>query len=144
MYDTLDAHVARAGDLQHACIPLGMLLAWCANLRLLSEAVEQEHGALLLRIRVREVTGAVLFTACGGTLSDALLNREGQAFIAGYYPQYLQDYASTFGADIYAVEDTWSNYELLAPVLTRALLGNPRTEAHPVRDWIGKVRSWWR
>ena len=41
-YDSLDAHLAEAGDIARASVPMGMLLAWCVNMHLVSPALQQE------------------------------------------------------------------------------------------------------
>ena len=134
--------------MEKACTPLGMLMAWCANLRLLSAAVEQELEQLLLRIRVQEVSGADLLVACGGALKREHLNLRGQQFMDGYFPEFLADYAATLGSDIYAAENNWTNYSALATVLTRRLMHAEGHSAAARRNgkssWVQRLVDRWR
>jgi hypothetical protein len=55
-----------------------------------------------------------------------LLNKEGKAFTHDYYESndYINDYDTTLGGDLeslYHVEDTWDNYDKIAPVLDQRL-----------------------
>ncbi len=147
MYDSIDTHIAQAGDMGRAYTPLGMLLAWCANLRLLSAEIEHEQEQLLLRIRVQEVSGADLLVACGGELRREHLNARGQKFMDQYFSEYLSDYAQTLGSDIYAVENNWSNYSALAVVLTRRLMtseGHRPGKRGEKTSWIRRLVDRWR
>lgn len=139
IYDSIDPHVIAAGDMERACTPLGMLMAWCANLRLLSSAVEQEQEQLLLRVRVQEASGADLLVACGGELRRTDLNKRGQNFMDQYFPNFLSDYAQALGSDIYAAENSWSNYSELAVVLTRRLM---TAEGHRSASQQGEKNGW--
>jgi hypothetical protein len=55
-----------------------------------------------------------------------LLSREGKAFTHDYYEtdEYLTDYDRVLGGELetlYHVEDTWENYDRMAPVLDERL-----------------------
>lgn len=111
---------------------MGMFLAWCVNMNLVSERLLQRAEPLVLRVRYREITGSELLVAgCGGRLESRDFSPAGNAFCERYYAQYLDDYRQAFGADIYNVRDDWEQYDRLAPTLTAHLLGRPR-------------RRWWR
>jgi len=136
-YDTVQRHLPAAGSIDRAAVPLGLYLAWCANLKLLSDEFEAANEFLLLRLRYREITGSELLTVgCGGELAPDVLSAAGRAFTEGYLDGYLDDFRSVFGEDIYDVEDSWTEYDRLAPVLTRRLLA-PATRR-------GGERRWWQ
>ena len=110
---------AQADDFGQAAVPMGMLLAWCVNMQLISSQVLQEHEPLVLRLRYQEARGSELLAACGGDLQRGLFNASGQQFLDGFYPQYLALFAEVFAAQPYAVRENWDNYQTLAQALTR-------------------------
>ncbi len=119
--DSLDEHIAVAGSIDRAALLPGMYLGWCVRLSLVTKAFKAAHQTAALRLNYGEGSGVELLVGCGGSLRYDWLSNEGQAFTRHYYPQYTTDWEQVFGVDRYAVEDNWSNYEQLAPVLTRAL-----------------------
>lgn len=138
LYDHVDRHLAEAGSIERAAVPLGMYLAWCANLQLVSHQLVDEAERLLLRVRYREVTGSeLLISGCAGALDGIWLNDEGRRFTDGYYGRYLEDFAVVFGEDVYSVKDDWGNYDRIAVLLTRRYMENRRPES-------SKRRRWWR
>ncbi len=98
-----------------------MYLGWCVRLGLVTPAFKAEHDVAVLRLNFGEGSGVELLVSCGGRLRYDWLTAQGAAFTRHYYAQYEGDWQSVFGVDSYAVEDSWGNYDLLAPVLTRAL-----------------------
>jgi len=137
IYDALDKHLAAAGSIERAAVPMGMYLAWCANLQLVSSRLAQDAEQLLLRVRFREVTGSELLVAgCAGELHSRWLSEAGRRFTDQYYPNYLADFAVVFGADIYAVQDDWDHYDRIAAVLTKRYM-------HGV-DESGRSGKWWK
>jgi hypothetical protein len=142
-YDSLDAHLAAAGDLAHACVPMGMLLAWCVNMHLVSPAIQREHERLILRLRFQEALGSELLVACGGNLQRSMFSAEGQRFLDDFYPQYMTLFQQLFGENPYAVAETWSNYQTLAARLTGLYLGAGRQQARAA-GVLEKITSWWR
>jgi hypothetical protein len=143
VYDDLDTHLARAPDFGQACVPMGMLLTWCANMNLLSARVLQEHEALIMRIRFEDALGSELLVVCGGALRRDMFNDQGQAFLNSFYPDYLHVYTDTFGEDMYAVKENWPNYERLAQTLTRKYLGAPgNRQKQPRGRLLAKLSSW--
>jgi hypothetical protein len=142
-YDSLDNHMSQAGSIERASIPSGMYLAWCANLGLLSQAFEEAHHALVMRVRYREIKGSELLVAgCGGDLKPEHLSDAGRSFTERYFNNYLDDFARTFGDDIYAVEDSWHNYDEIARVLTREYMGPAAVrsaDALPATE-----KRWWQ
>lgn len=144
-YDDLDAHLGEAPDIAQASIPMGMLLAWCANMHLLSADALQTHERLILRLRFEDALGSELLIACGGALQRDLFNAEGQRFLDAYYPQYMAVFRSVFGEDFYSLADTWANYRRLAPVLTRAYLGEPgNARSKAAGGLLGRFTRWWK
>lgn len=138
-YDSLDRHIAAAGDIAHASVPMGMLLAWCVNMQLLDASTLAEHERLVLRLRFEEASGSELLVACGGALHSDLFNPEGQRFMAGFYPRYMDVFRAVFGDDIYAVRDNWDNYQKLAKVLTAEYMGPP---PQPKTSVLAKLSAW--
>jgi hypothetical protein len=106
---------------------IGMYLAWLIRRgldtpELLRLVGEQRDAVLQQRISGR----TLLLEELDGKLFEALLTPEGQAFTKAYYEtnQYLQDYDAVLGGELptlYHVEDTWENFDRLAPVLDRRL-----------------------
>lgn len=96
---------------------MGMLLAWCANMHLLSADFQQEHDRMILRLRMREIGGSDLLIASGGDLTEAMFNDQGRAFLDGYYDKYFDDVRSVLG-DLHSFEDNWDNYSKLAQLIT--------------------------
>ena len=121
LVDSLDAHMAASGGIDRAALLPGMYLGWCVRLGLVTQAFKSEHDVAVLRLNYGEGSGVELLVGCGGSLHYDWLTAQGAAFTRHYYPGYEADWSRVFGADIYGVEDSWSNYDLLAPVLTRAL-----------------------
>lgn len=122
-YDDLDNHLQHASDLAQASVPMGMLLAWCARMQLMSPVFLQEHAQLVLRVQVEEARGSELLVAAGGRLEKAYFSARGQSFLDRFYPGYFDLFCAEFGDQPYSVKDTWDNYRRIAPVLTQALMG---------------------
>ena len=145
-YDDIDRHMEAAHKLDRAAIPLGMYVAWCANLQLLSREFTDAHAALVVRVRFREITGAELLVAgCAGSLDHWHLNEEGRRFTEAYLPHYLDDFRATFDGDPYAVNDDWDHYDQIARVLTRKLMIARQSEAARPAAVLGTTdQRWWR
>ena len=149
--DDLDRHMAKAGSLARAAVPLGMYLAWCANLQLISGRFQTEHEDALLRLRYRELTPAEFFTATTtGVLELAQLSPSGAAFSNAYYHRYLDDFRSTFPEGLYSVRDDWAHYDQIAAVLTRHYMawkdGGRAKRLYPQSNGerLGRRGRWWR
>jgi hypothetical protein len=143
-YDAIDHHLAMAGSFDRAAIPLGMYVAWCANLGLLSQPFADQYHDLVMRVRYREVKGSELLVAgCGGELHPEHLNPAGRVFTEGYYPRYLDDFRSTFPGDIYLLEDNWDHYDQIASVITRVYMG-PESGRSRGADADGEEKRWWQ
>ena len=124
IYDSIDEHLKLAGEFDKAAIPMGMFLAWALNLGLLRQELVRDHQQLITRVRMQDAKGSELLMALGGNLDETLFSERGNRFADGYYPRYMTDYASVFDLDPYLVEDTWVNYDKIAQLLTRELLGD--------------------
>ena len=124
IYDSIDEHLKLAGEFDKAAIPMGMYLAWALNLGLLRQELVREHQPLITRVRMQDAKGSELLMALGGNLDETLFSERGNRFAGNYYPRYMIDYALVFGRDPYLVEDTWSNYDKIAKLLTKELLGD--------------------
>ena len=124
IYDSIDEHLKLAGEFDKAAIPMGMYLAWALNLGLLRQELVREHQQLITRVRMQDAKGSELLMSLGGNLDETLFSERGNRFAGNYYPRYMIDYASVFGRDPYLVEDTWSNYDKIAKLLTKELLGD--------------------
>jgi hypothetical protein len=107
----------------------GMYLAW-ALLSGLGGAIHADKFAENIdRLRSRSVTpGAFFLEVCDGKFSEEDLNEEGNTFTSVYFDfengKYLADYERTVGQglpELYYVKDTWENFDLLGPVLSRRL-----------------------
>lgn len=124
IYDSIDEHLKLAGEFDKAAIPMGMYLAWALNLGLLRQELVREHQQLMTRVRMQDAKGSELLMALGGNLDETLFSERGNRFAGNYYPRYMIDYALVFGRDPYLVEDTWPNYDKIAKLLTKELLGD--------------------
>jgi hypothetical protein len=146
IYDDIGRHLDAARTFDRAAVPLGMYLAWCANLQLLSREFADTHAALVMRVRFREITGAELLVAgAAGRLDAAHLNEEGQRFTAAYLPQYLDDFRATFGVEPYDVKDDWDHYDRIAKLLTRKLMTTRQADAGQSSRILGTTdQRWWR
>lgn len=147
--DDLDRHLPAAGSIERAAVPMGMYLAWCANLELLDPAFRATHESAVLRLRYRDLTPAQFLTAtCGGRIDESVLNEEGRAFTRAYYDRYLEDFRATFGAEVYAVADDWPHYDRIARLLTRRYLGEFRgmtgDKRSADRGAADDGRKWWQ
>ena len=139
VYDEIAQHLPKAESVDRAAVPLGMFVAWCVNMNLVSELLLQTAERLVLRVRYREITGSELLVAgLGGRLESKWLNPAGNAFCREHYSGYLDDYSQEFGPDIYGVRDDWDHYDQIAPLLTARLYGPAQ------RGGKQGSRRWWQ
>jgi len=114
----------------HAATHIGMFLAWAAFHGLLNDYHEQFSTELLTRLRARQITGREFFlTACKEQFAEKDLNVDGNLFAEHYYRDaagqrgaYFADYKKVLAEQLpsfWHVEDTWENYDKIAPVITR-------------------------
>ncbi|MDA0977018.1 MAG: hypothetical protein O3B72_00530 [Proteobacteria bacterium] len=112
---------------------LGVFIAWLINNQLFASGMEQEHGQLMTRVRIQDLTGADFFsTALLGELRPAQLTETGRRFTDQYLVsgQFDRDY----GALDFSGDDEWLRYAVLAPIITREFrqFSQPRDDG-PVR-----------
>ncbi len=106
---------------------IGMYLAWIVLRDLGSPELIELGGETYSRVQKRQATGRdLLFTELDEKFFDALLNPEAQAFTGAYYEsnEYVNDYDRMLGGDLpslYHVEDSWENFDKIAPVLDQQL-----------------------
>lgn len=101
---------------------IGMFVAWTILAKLWRG--EPSHAAATKDVRRRAITGRqFLMRECDGKLSASDLTEEGAAFAENYYPErYMADYRRLLVqglASDYAVEDSWANYDRVAPAIDR-------------------------
>jgi hypothetical protein len=103
-----------------------MFLAWAILRNLEGEMHREESTDSLANVRARRMTGReFLFKECDGKFWEEDLNDEGNAFAKEYYEAlYVGDYENALGGDLaslYQVEDTWKNFDKIAPLLDSRL-----------------------
>jgi hypothetical protein len=123
---TVDDYLAAAGSLDKALLPLGFLLAFCAQHQLLSQQFASQYAQQLSAVRLQEGPVSSLLAAHGAELHEEDFTPTGAAFVGQCLPCLAEDFAQTFGPDCYQIEDQWDNYQRLANVLVRRLLGAPK------------------
>jgi hypothetical protein len=114
---------------------IGMFLTWCINNNLLSKEQNEDNAEDIVKVKNRKLTGAeYLINNCDEKFADGDLNTIGNRFTKAYYEyskktkfsakyaDYLVDYAkllnnSSTENDLYEVENSWSNYDLLQPII---------------------------
>lgn len=111
----------------------GFFLAWLAMNDLLSKSfVELVGEETVAELKARRLTGPELYANLDGVLDSDMVSEAARGFCAYYLTvagsswAYLQDFQRTFGvsartaAELYGVEDTWANFDRIAPVIGRA------------------------
>lgn len=117
---------------------IGMYLAWIVHRNLGSKELTQHAGDTYGWVLNREVTGRdLLFTKLDEKFFDELLSPEGQAFTHSYYESngYANDYDRVLCGDLpslYHVENTWKNFDKLAPVLDERLAAWRALQERPI------------
>ncbi|MBL6813885.1 MAG: hypothetical protein ISQ65_01535 [Pseudomonadales bacterium] len=140
---SVDDYLPDAGSLDRALLPLGFVLAFCAQHGLLSQTFLQHRGEQLSSVRLQEGPVTALFAVHGGTLYASDFSPRGVQFLQNYLPRLPQDFAELFGEDCYGIKDDWSNYQRLANVMIRQLLGQPRP-TNLWRSFKTKLAGLWR
>ena len=84
----------------------------------------QKHQQLVTRVRMQDAKGSELLITVGGDLNETLFSERGNRFAGSYYPRYMIDFTSVFDREPYSVEETWANYDKIARLLTKELLGD--------------------
>ena len=105
---------------------IGMFLAWAIQRGLEGELHRDDSSESLQAVRDRRLSGRdFLMKECDEKFVDECLNEEGNAFTEAYFQKdgpggYLADYEDVLGGNLPTldhVEDTWANFDRLAPVL---------------------------
>jgi len=108
---------------------IALFFAWILIHNLEGRVHRQRGVTGPLEIRTRRQTAReYLMTRCRGRLCRRDLSKSGLAFTLWYYEtsekggngQYYYDYSDTFKdyPTFYHVEDTWENYDRLAPMIS--------------------------
>jgi hypothetical protein len=111
----------------NAATHIGMYLAWVILRGFASEDLVKLAGDTYNWVRNREVTGGeLLLTKLDEKFFEELLTAEGLAFTKSYYETngYANDYDRVLGGNLptlYHVQDTWENFDKLAPVIDERL-----------------------
>ncbi len=107
---------------------IGMFLAWAIIRGLEGEVHRTDAAAAVEAVRNRTMTGReFLMEQCDEKFWEDDLNDEGNAFAKFYYEgegpkSYLADYERALGRNLptlYHIQDTWTNFDALAPVIDR-------------------------
>ncbi|RZG43071.1 DUF7832 domain-containing protein [Acinetobacter wuhouensis] len=105
---------------------IGIYLAWIINNHLEGEFHQEESEDEIAQVLARKMTGRdFLIQMCDEKFCEEDLNEEGFAFTQAYYEsnEYFKDYDATLVhakglENTYAIDDTWENYDLMAPVIS--------------------------
>ncbi|MEM7096691.1 MAG: hypothetical protein AAF541_00415 [Pseudomonadota bacterium] len=140
LIDSLDNHLAPGIEIDQACIPMGMLLAWAVNLQLIHPSLVQDHEQLVLRIRYGEISGTQLLVACGGDLRRDMFQPAAGAFVDRHYSAYLEEFARLFPEP---PADNQDSYAKVASWLTKTYMSTrgvrkPGGESPGVLSWLRK------
>jgi hypothetical protein len=106
---------------------IGIYVAWVIHRGLGSNRLEKDGGETYQRVLQREATGRdLLFSELDEKFFPELLKPEARAFTHDYYEsnEYVNDYDRVLGGaleTLYHVEDTWENYDRMAPILDQRL-----------------------
>lgn len=118
---------------------IGMFVAWCVDNNLISEERFEEDEEGIADVKNRIMTGReYLIEYLDGVLIEDDLNDIGNRFASDYYDEkstfsnkignYHSDYSQVFTKEnteinveksIYYVEDNWTNYILIKPIINR-------------------------
>ena len=118
---------------ENAGTHIGMYLAWIILNNLESAELHEGGEEELEKLRKREITGRdFLISNCDEKFWDVDLNSKGLEFTLDYYldgenyGQYIVDYLEVFDDDtkeiFYELENTWENYDKIAPIISKRYL----------------------
>jgi hypothetical protein len=102
---------------------IGMYLAWIIQRDLGSAVLRKAARDSLPLLQARKITGReLLFTELDEKFFSSLLTKVGKEFTRDYYETgcYVDDYDEALGGKLptlYHVQDSWANYDKLAPVI---------------------------
>jgi len=104
----------------------GFYLAWAAAHGHLSDDFLHDFGATVEQLVNRTITPAAAYEVIDGVLTTDTFNDRGNAFADYLFESDSADYYGLFEEVLttdlpspYHVEDSWENYDKLAPVLDR-------------------------
>lgn len=117
----------------------GIFLAWALLADLGGDYHTVDSAEDLERLRARRLTpGEYFLMVCDGKLTDEDFNAEGNDFAGSYYQLgdagFIGDYQQYLAKGLateYHVEDSWTSYDKLKPVLDRRLANWRRGRAMP-------------
>jgi len=118
---------------------IALMLKWCFVKGWAGELHLQENrGDVEKLMRGEKSATEFLFQWCDGKFTDEDLTAEGNAFVGVYYGDggaYLQDYASTFGEQMYVVDEGGHDFDKFSKMVERrykSFIGDPSN------------RPWWK
>lgn len=127
-------------EIEQGFVHTGMFLGWLIDHQLFSEWFGEEMAGEVSAFNAREMSGAKVFEACDGVLTDDMLNDEGNLFAHYYFDfeqgRFLEDYEELLAKglpSVYHVSDTWENYEKLKKRIDRRY-----------RRWKNEQAGGWR
>ena len=146
VYDRADYHtktIAEEGlPPKQAFVHTGMFVGWLIETCLLSENFSKRVQDDTEAFSKRLASGPELYERWQGALQDDMLGSEGSAFARAYFDldrgHYLEDYAEVLAPEeetLFAVEDTWVNYDLLAKRLNLRFAEWQSKRAEPSIKW---------
>ena len=126
---------------------IGIYLAWIAQHGLGSAMLQKYARDSLPLLRERKITGRqLLFSELDEKLFYPLLTKVGKDFTRAYYDEtscYIADYEAILGGNLptlYHVEDSWENYDKLAPVIDRRFTRWEQGEQPPVNPELAAFK----
>ena len=128
VYDKADWH--SEGDFpkglpeKQAFVHTGLFMGWLIEHNLISREFTRQFGRNLRtaveRFKRRAITGPGVYEMWGGALDSDMLTPAGNQFAGYYYDgnRFANDYRKLLTRRLpsfYHVQDTWANYDILAP-----------------------------
>ncbi|QDP85235.1 hypothetical protein FNJ88_06560 [Chryseobacterium sp. SNU WT5] len=131
-YDRIDWHSSgdnfpRSLEFKNGGTHIGMFITWTIQNNLIGELHLQDSKESLEKVKNRKITGRdFLIKECDSKFWDEDLNEEGNKFAKYYYANqeygdYILDYEKAFNNynNLYQVDDTWSNYDKIKPIIDK-------------------------
>lgn len=110
--------------IENGATHIGMYLTWIIKNNLQSEFLDEEMPDAINDLRKQKISGRdFLLDYCDEKFTEEELSEEGLAFTEDYYSEdYISDYEATLAdglASIYYVENSWENYDKIAPAISK-------------------------
>jgi hypothetical protein len=111
-----------------AFVHTAFFIVWCVEKDLINDKFKQQFNNQIVKVKSKQVSPTKLFQDMGGIFIGGILTLEGYNFAMKYFHlsngQYLKDYeklnfVTRKNKSIYAVEDTWLNYEIVRKLLDK-------------------------